>query len=122
MTWVLIIAMKTPTAQTHLGHSIAPVKLGTEVMEWMSAKVRVMGVSINLTIVLNSCWVTTTDIDECEENTDGCQGRCMNTEGSFNCFCDTDEFGIGYVPVGLFCVGESHFQSICSSSIILCSS
>ncbi|GIY47215.1 fibrillin-1, partial [Caerostris extrusa] len=34
------------------------------------------------------------DVNECENNADLCtHGRCVNTEGSFNCLCD-----FGYVP------------------------
>ena len=28
------------------------------------------------------------DIDECEENIDGCSQNCRNTPGSFRCDCD----------------------------------
>ncbi len=27
------------------------------------------------------------DIDECEEKNGGCNGRCINTVGSFKCVC-----------------------------------
>ena len=30
-----------------------------------------------------------TDIDECAENTDGCDQGCTNTAGSFVCSCDS---------------------------------
>ena len=29
----------------------------------------------------------TTDIDECEEDNDGCAQTCTDTEGSYNCSC-----------------------------------
>ncbi len=29
------------------------------------------------------------DIDECATNNGGCEQNCTNTEGSFNCFCDS---------------------------------
>ena len=34
------------------------------------------------------------DIDECEENTDGCEYNCTNTMGSFICTCP-DGFEVG---------------------------
>ena len=29
------------------------------------------------------------DIDECSDGTDGCSQICTNTNGSFNCECET---------------------------------
>ena len=52
--------------------------------------------------------LTSIDIDECKENTHGCEGRCENTVGSFNCFCDDEPFGSGYEPDGFLCVGKTH--------------
>ena len=31
---------------------------------------------------------TSTDINECIEDIDGCQVHCSNTIGSYNCYCD----------------------------------
>ena len=28
------------------------------------------------------------DIDECKEDTDGCEQRCVNDPGTFHCDCD----------------------------------
>ena len=46
---------------------------------------------------------TSTDIDECEKGTDNCDdnAECTNTEGSFECTCNT-----GYEGSGSNCDGE----------------
>ena len=31
-------------------------------------------------------WIS--DIDECGEDTDGCEQRCVNEPGTFHCDCD----------------------------------
>ena len=31
--------------------------------------------------------ITFTDIDECEEDIDGCAQNCTDTDGSYNCSC-----------------------------------
>ncbi len=55
------------------------------------------------------------DIDECTMNNGGCEQNCNNTEGSFNCFCDS-----GYIvdSNGFNCSGEFIFHS-CNLCIIL---
>ena len=49
---------------------------------------------------------TSTDIDECEKGTDNCDdnAECTNTEGSFECTCNT-----GYEGSGSNCDGEIMF-------------
>ena len=44
-----------------------------------------------------------TDIDECATNNGGCEVTCTNTDGSFECSCDT-----GYIlaPDNLNCDGN----------------
>ena len=46
--------------------------------------------------------VTVVDIDECSEETDGCEQNCFNTVGSYTCGCN-----VGYVlvPDGRSCTG-----------------
>ena len=34
------------------------------------------------------------DIDECEEDTDGCEDGCVNTEPGFHCTCDEGELDL----------------------------
>ena len=58
----------------------------------------------NLSYIRNSCllvWISScshdtalfllllfpTDIDECEQGSDGCDHNCTNTVGSYNCTC-----------------------------------
>ena len=33
--------------------------------------------------------IISSDIDECSEGTDGCSEICVNTQGSFNCLCNS---------------------------------
>ena len=42
-------------------------------------------------IYTTKCLLTTLDINECAERTDGCAQTCTNTIGSYNCSC-----GVGY--------------------------
>ena len=41
------------------------------------------------------------DIDECVTGTHSCQQRCINTEGSYNCFC----YGGFMKRFKIFCFG-----------------
>ena len=38
-------------------------------------------------IVTRFSFITSADIDECSDDTDGCDHNCTNTEGSFKCSC-----------------------------------
>ena len=46
---------------------------------------------------------TIPDFDECQSGADNChsQATCQNTEGSFNCTCNS-----GYQGTGTFCFGR----------------
>ena len=46
------------------------------------------------------------DINECVEGTDGCAQLCFNTEGSFQCGCNSG-FSLG--SDGRSCVGKLRF-------------
>ena len=37
---------------------------------------------------MNSSSVVSLDIDECRTDNGGCDDSCINTQGSFLCFCD----------------------------------
>ena len=55
--------------------------------------------------------LTTTDIDECANDTlNNCSpnATCTNTNGSYTCTCDT-----GYVGDGFICVGMYQYVYIC---------
>ena len=57
-----------------------------------------------------------TDIDECEQDIDGCHtnAACVNTAGSYNCFC-TDGFeGNGKSCAGLSCM----YKQACSIALL----
>ena len=43
------------------------------------------------------------DIDECEENVDGCSHGCVNTEGSYYCTCPS---GYELISDNKTCTGE----------------
>ena len=45
------------------------------------------------------------DIDECSEGTDSCgsQSLCVNTPGSFNCYCNS---GYKLTADGRSCIGK----------------
>jgi len=45
-----------------------------------------------------------TDVDECEINNGGCQQRCNNSVGSYNCYCDD---GFVLASDGKICNGTS---------------
>jgi len=36
---------------------------------------------------INGCISMPTDINECEQNTDGCEQDCTNFDGGYNCTC-----------------------------------
>ena len=61
-----------------------------------------------------SWWLHFADIDECTENTDGCQHTCINTDGSFQCSC-RDGFRLG--NDGRSCVGK--FATSCMDSTLV---
>ena len=44
------------------------------------------------------------DVNECTQNTDGCQQRCVNTPGSIMCECNS---GYSLNGDGRTCSGES---------------
>lgn len=44
------------------------------------------------------------DIDECANNNGDCGGTCINTPGSFECYCDE---GFGLDSDGITCSGKS---------------
>ena len=46
------------------------------------------------TCTVISWWLHSADIDECTENTDGCQQTCINKDGSIQCSC-RDGFRLG---------------------------
>ena len=56
------------------------------------------------------------DIDECEEDIDGCEQECTDTDGSYNCSCSLgytlaiDEHG---------CDGECYYNNFMCNSIAL---
>ena len=63
--------------------------------------------------LLYDSWVTYhcilfSDINECDEDNGGCDGECVNNEGSFECNCDVPMFDTGYRlgSNGLSCDGE----------------
>jgi fibulin 1/2 len=45
--------------------------------------------SCNAGFRLNSNGISCDDINECQENTDGCAQLCTNTIGSFACGCNS---------------------------------
>ena len=62
---------------------------------------------------------TPADRDECYLNTDGCQQECLNTAGSYVCFCRTgyELTSNGYLCNGTGCL--SYVQHIYLIIIIL---
>ena len=48
------------------------------------------------------------DINECDEDTDGCAQNCTNTNGSYACSCDT---GYHLGNDGYSCYGTSNYPS-----------
>ena len=46
------------------------------------------------------------DIDECQLDTDGCQGGCNNTDGGFLCTC---EEGLQLQADSVTCQGNMHY-------------
>ena len=61
---------------------------------------------ITYVCVLMNMFGCSTDIDECEEDSDGCEDTCNNTIGSFFCNCSTPGFEVG--PDNTSCVGKFH--------------
>lgn len=49
-----------------------------------------------------SCHLSPTDVDECSDGTDACDIRavCLDTEGSYDCVCQTGYRGDGYACTG----------------------
>ena len=63
-----------------------------------------------------SHWLQSTDIDECTENSDGCEHQCTDTDGSFECSC-RDGFRLG--SDGRSCDGKwtaMKLHTICANS------
>jgi len=52
-----------------------------------------------------TCYVFSTDINECEMNISGCEDGCTNNEGSFQCDCNR-RVGYEVATNGLNCVGK----------------
>ena len=61
-----------------------------------------MGTSYEMLQPIESSDITFSDIDECTEESDNCHhnATCNNTDGSFNCTCNS-----GYRGNGTFCEG-----------------
>ena len=57
-----------------------------------------------------------TDVDECEAGTHTCDenAECTNTEGSFNCTCQSSYFGDGFD-----CLREINNYSHCWNTIFI---
>lgn len=55
------------------------------------------------------------DINECETNNGGCEDRCANNDGSFECFCDSVGFQVG--SNGLNCTGKCISHFVCFACI-----
>ena len=52
----------------------------------------VFGFEIPISFIFSfyySCYLFNSDVDECEEDTDGCSQTCTNTNGSFICGCNS---------------------------------
>ena len=44
-------------------------------------------VSGNTVLLFNNNYSYITDVNECETNNGGCSQTCLNTNGSYECFC-----------------------------------
>lgn len=66
-----------------------------------------MWCSINLSALSPTNNVSCADFDECGNRTDNCsqQASCTNTDGSYNCTCNS-----GFVGTGFVCEGMSKHQ------------
>ena len=57
------------------------------------------------------------DIDECSDNTAGCEQTCINTPGSFSCECDV---GYSLLPNGRSCEGMYIYMYIIHTRFCMC--
>ena len=55
--------------------------------------------------------LTTVDIDECATNNGGCGQNCANTDGSFECSCNT---GYTLAANNLNCEGKNLYEDFAS--------
>ena len=88
-------------AETHLGAIVVHVKLD---FGWQMMGRGAM-VSHNFFLLFNAFKVSfnKSDINECQENTDGCNHHCSNTIGSYACSCRP---GFRLAPDMLTCSGN----------------
>lgn len=47
-----------------------------------------------MTPIICSNFLRRSDIDECQANNGGCQGECINHDGSFSCRCTSTGFSL----------------------------
>jgi hypothetical protein len=57
------------------------------------------------------------DIDECEANNGGCEQRCTNGDGSFQCSC---EVGYTLATNNLGCNGKTGFCRVTNCPVLVC--
>ena len=78
--------------------------LATVMKDLKALGVYVMVITLCSTFLNKNYYDNLKDIDECSEGFDTCASNatCTNTEGSYNCSCDT-----GYQGDGFTCYGAS---------------
>ena len=79
--------------------NIGPAKTGPVALAWSNQSLSLLTNNIDI-----NSFLSVTDINECEVDTDVCEDGCQNTIGSFFCTCPS--FGNGFKANGTACIGK----------------